>query len=135
LHLGQMFLDEQSARPAAACSRLASRLAPGEARVEKLASRLAEEAPEAAAAPEEEVLFELEATGVPAQMSAEMAICLLMCASDAARTGDTHRAAAFTVRARGLVGDEAARALIQLINESDAELAQEKAAGAGTEGA
>lgn len=129
-NLGQALLDDGNAAAAVGCERLARRLAPAEPRVERLGERLRKEAPDQAEAGDEAVLGALELAGVPAQPSAEIAICLLMCASDAARAGDAPRATEFTVRARGLVGDEAARALIQLINESDAELAREKAAGA-----
>lgn len=129
-NLGQALLDDGNAAAAAGSARLARRLAASEPRVGRLEERLQKEAPQEAAADDETVLGALELAGVPAQPSAEIAICLLMCASDAARANEVSRATEFTVRARGLVGDEAARALIQLINESDAELAREKAAGA-----
>ncbi len=48
--------------------------------------------------------------------------------------GDRDEAARLTVRARGLVGEDACRALVQLIRESDAELAREQGAGAPAEG-
>ena len=92
------------------------------------------ERPEAAEASDEEAAAELAAQGVDASPSADVAICLLMCASDAAQAGDRDEAARLTVRARGLVGEDACRALVQLIRESDAELAREQGAGAPAEG-
>ena len=135
-NLGQMFLDEGNPMAAAGAGRLAERLAPAEARVGKLSERLAAEAADAVAASDDAVFGELSLQGIPTAPSAEVAICLLMCASDAARAGDTAQATDFTVRARNLVGDAPARALIQLIHESDAELAREKSSdpGAGSEG-
>ena len=48
-----------------------------------------------------------------------------MCATDAAQEGDRNEATRYTLRARDLVGEDAAKALIQLIRETDAELAAE----------
>ena len=67
----------------------------------------------------------LEAEGLPDGANAEVAICLLMCASDAAVTGDRYLATELTVRARDLVGEPAAMALLQLIREGDKELTEE----------
>ena len=67
----------------------------------------------------------LEAEGLPDGANAEVAICLLMCASDAAATGDRYLATELTVRARDLVGEPAAMALLQLIREGDKELTEE----------
>ena len=47
-----------------------------------------------------------------------------MCATDAAAEGDRNTATNLTVRARDLVGDEACKALIKLMRESDAEMAE-----------
>lgn len=126
-NLGQFFLDNHNALAASGCARVASRLAPHDGRVEALAGRLAAERPEAAEASDEEAASELASQGVDATPSADMAVCLLMCASDAAAAGDRNEATRLTVRARGLIGDEACRALVKLIRESDAELARERA--------
>jgi tetratricopeptide (TPR) repeat protein len=58
--------------------------------------------------------------GLPDGANAEIAICLLMCASDAAGLGDTNLATTLTVRARDLVGEDAAMTLLQLIRADDA---------------
>jgi hypothetical protein len=48
-----------------------------------------------------------------------------MCATDAAAVGDRHLATELTVRARDLVGEPAAMALIKLIREGDKELREQ----------
>ncbi|MCH3943825.1 MAG: hypothetical protein LKE37_09310 [Atopobiaceae bacterium] len=60
--------------------------------------------------------------GLPDGANAEIAICLLMCATDAADAGDRGLATNLTMRARDLVGTNAAAALVQLIREGDEDL-------------
>ena len=67
--------------------------------------------------------------GLPDGANAEVAICLLMCAQDAAAAGERDVATNLTLRARDLVGEPAAMTLLQLIRDTDAEMAQEAAAG------
>lgn len=62
----------------------------------------------------------LAAEGLPDGANAEIAICLLMCASDAASAGERDLAATLTLRARDLVGEPAAMALLDLIRSSEA---------------
>ncbi len=57
----------------------------------------------------------LEAEGLPDAANAEIAVCLLMCAGDAAAAGQRDVATSLTVRARDLVGEKAAMALLELI--------------------
>ena len=57
--------------------------------------------------------------GLPNGANAEVAVCLLMCASDAAAAGARPLATELTLRARDLVGEPAAMALLQLIREAD----------------
>ena len=59
--------------------------------------------------------------GIPEGANAEIAVCMLMCASDAARTGHRDLATNLTVRACDLVGAPAATALIEMIHAADAE--------------
>lgn len=61
----------------------------------------------------------LAAEGLPDGANAEIAICLLMCAGDAAALGDRNTATVLTLRARDLVGEKAAMALLQLIHQDD----------------
>ena len=64
----------------------------------------------------------LAAEGLPDGANAEIAVCLLMCAGDAAQAGARDVAATLTLRARDLVGEPAAKALLELIRETDASL-------------
>ena len=63
----------------------------------------------------------LEAEGLPRGASAEIAACLLICASNAARAGQKHDATAYTLRARDLVGEPAAMSLLRAIQAAEAE--------------
>lgn len=63
----------------------------------------------------------LEAEGLPCGANTEMAACLLICATNAAAAGDRNEAAAFTLRARDLVGEPAAKALLELIHNAEEE--------------
>lgn len=66
----------------------------------------------------------LGAEGLPFGANAEIAVCLLMCATDAAEVGERGLATRLTVRARDLVGEDAAMSLLGLIRETDREMSQ-----------
>ena len=134
-NLGQHFLGADNPLAASGCLRLARGLAPDDPRVTRLAGRIDAEHPEIASEPDSLAVNELANQGIETNANAEVAICLLMCASDAAAAGDRDQAARYTVRARDLIGRDAAAALIRLIHESDAELAGERAASADAGGA
>lgn len=55
--------------------------------------------------------------GLEPGANAEVAICLIMCAADAAELGDRYAATELTLRARDLVGEQQAMALLALIRE------------------
>lgn len=129
--LGQFFLNREEPLLAAGYARRAAAFAPREEATRALLERLMQEAPDAAEASDEETARALGEQGLSAEPNAEIAICLLMCATDAARAGDRDAATRYTLRARDLVGEDACSALIRLIRESDAELASEREAGAG----
>ena len=57
----------------------------------------------------------LAAEGLEPGANAEVAICLIMCAADAAELGDRYTATELTLRARDLVGEKQAMALLALI--------------------
>ena len=57
----------------------------------------------------------LSEEGLPDGANAEIAICLLMCATDVADAGQRGLATQLTLRARDLVGEDAAMTLLQLI--------------------
>ena len=120
-NLGQLFIDQDNAVAASGCARLAVRLAPADARTVALMDRLAKEHPEVAKDSDDHVMGELSIQGIPTSPSADVAICLLICASDAAMAGDRARAAEYTARANGLFGKEACSALIKMIREADNE--------------
>lgn len=120
-NLGQLFIDQDNAVAASGCARLAVRLAPADARTVALMDRLAKEHPEVAKDSDDHVLGELSIQGIPTSPSADVAICLLICASDAAAAGDRALAAEYTARANGLIGKEACSALIKMIHEADNE--------------
>ena len=120
-NLGQLFIDQDNAVAASGCARLAVRLAPADARTVALMDRLAKEHPEVAKDSDDHVMGELSIQGIPTSPSADVAICLLICASDAAMAGDRARAAEYTSRANGLIGKEACSALIKMIREADNE--------------
>lgn len=120
-NLGQLFIDQDNAVAASGCARLAVRLAPADARTVALMDRLAKEHPEVAKDFDDHVLGELSIQGIPTSPSADVAICLLICASDAATAGDRAQAAEYTARANGLIGKEACSALIKMIREADNE--------------
>lgn len=120
-NLGQLFIDQDNAVAASGCARLAVRLAPADARTVALMDRLAKEHPEVAKDSDDHVLGELSIQGIPTSPSADVAICLLICASDAATAGDRTQAAEYTARANGLIGKEACSALIKMIRETDNE--------------
>ena len=60
----------------------------------------------------------LAAEGLPAGANADIAVCLLTCATDAAADGDRNTAATLTLRARDLVGEPACKALLELIRSA-----------------
>lgn len=120
-NLGQLFIDQDNAVAASGCARLAVRLAPADARTVALMDRLAKEHPEVAKDSDDHALGELSIQGIPTSPSADVAICLLICASDAAAAGDRAQAAEYTARANGLIGKEACSALIKMIREADSE--------------
>lgn len=120
-NLGQLFIDQDNAVAASGCARLAVRLAPADARTVALMDRLAKEHPEVAKDSDDHVMGELSIQGIPTSPSADVAICLLICASDAVMAGDRARAAEYTARANGLIGKEACSALIKMIREADNE--------------
>ncbi len=66
----------------------------------------------------------LQEEGLPFGANAEIAVCLLMCATDAAAEGQRDVATTMTIRARDLVGEEAVKTLLGLIRDADAELGE-----------
>ncbi len=118
-NMGMYFLEAGNSLAAAGCARRALELGPREQRVMRLAQAISERDAAWDEVPD-------------AEPNAEIAICLVMCATDAAAEGDADEATRLTLRARDLVGADAAKALVALVRESDAELERERdAAGEG----
>ena len=131
-NMGMYFLEAGNSLAAAGCARRALELGPREQRVMRLAQAISERDAAWDEVPDAEAAAEMERQGVPASPNAEIAICLVMCATDAAAEGDADEATRLTLRARDLVGADAAKALVALVRESDAELERERdAAGEG----
>ena len=121
LNFSGWFASEGKSRTAAAALRAARTLDVRDSSVEATLEQAAgtERDPNLVTDAETEEL--LGAEGLPAGANADIAVCLLMCASDAARAGDRNTATTLTVRARDLVGEPAAKALLALIRETDDE--------------
>ncbi len=92
--LGQYFLEPETENISAAvgCARLALRLAPNDAHTTRLLNKIHTTYPDAADESDDHVMGELALQGVPTSPSAEIAICLIMCATDAASDGDKQEA-------------------------------------------
>lgn len=124
-NLGNLYLSEGSLAVAVGCAQASKRFGEAPA-LDEFERRLGEQGADAARIEPAEAAAALAAEGLPEGANAEIAVCLLMCASDAARAGERDEATRLAVRAHDLVGEEAAMALMKLINDSDAELAAEK---------
>lgn len=114
------FEHSGNTQAAAACLHAAQKL---DVRDSSLAAALdqARETPcDPAGITDDEAREALAAEGLPDGANAEVAICLLMCAGDAAQLGQRDVATELTLRARDLVGEKAAMALLGLIREGDA---------------
>ena len=127
-NLGQFFLSGENLPAAEGCRRAAIRACDSDSAATALAAQLDKEHPELAELTDESVNNALAEHGLGTGANAEIAICLLMCATDAALEGDRNEATRLTLLARDLVGAPACEALIRLIRESDEELARERGA-------
>lgn len=117
LNFAGWFAEQGKPRVAAAALRAARNL---DVRDERLDAQLGlaagtERDPDSVSDDEAEQL--LGAEGIEYGANAEVAICLLMCAADAAAAGDEYTATRLTLRARDLVGERNAMALLALIRE------------------
>ena len=115
----EYFLVTEKPRTAAAALRAARRFNVSDQTLEAALDQAsgAEHDPDLVS--DEEATELLAAEGLPDAANAEIAICLLMCAADAAAAGQRNLATDLTVRARDLVGEDAAMALLALIREGE----------------
>lgn len=113
------FEETDRPRTAAACLKSAQNFQVADATLEKLADAAAGTEGDPEILTRQEAAELVEAEGLPDGANAEIAVCLLMCATDAADAGDRNLAASLTVRARDLVGAEACALLVDVIRASD----------------
>lgn len=115
------FQTSDQPRVAAAALRMARRIDADDAALAPMLDQAAGTEADPDSLSDQEASELLAAEGLPDAANAEVAICLLMCAGDAAAAGERNVATNLTIRARDLVGEQAAMALLQLINEEGGE--------------
>ena len=115
------FLAAENPRAAAACLRVARRIDASDRALAALLEQAAGTDADPDALTDDEATEVLSAEGLPDGANAEIAVCLLMCAGDAAELGQRDVATNLTLRARDLVGEQAAMALLSLIHDEDAQ--------------
>lgn len=130
-NFSEYFLAQEKPRVAAAALRAARNFGMEDSSFEQALDQARGTDHDPDAVSDDEARDLLAEEGLPDGANAEIAICLLMCASDAARAGQRDLATNLTVRARDLVGEEASMALLKLIRDSDEEAAQEAGEDAG----
>lgn len=127
-NFSEYFLVQQKPRTAAAALRAGRRLGVRERALDQALDQAAGTTHDPDLVGDDEARDLLAQEGLPDGANAEIAICLLMCATDAAQAGQQDVATNLTVRARDLVGEEASMALLRLIRQSDADLAADQGA-------
>ena len=115
------FMDMGADSAAAAALRCARRLDWPDVVLEDLLERAKGTRADPDSLSDEQASSVLAENGLPDGANAEVALCMLMCATDSAASGDRTLATALTVRARDLVGAPAVKALLELIRSTDAE--------------
>ena len=129
-NFSEYFLVQQKPRTAAAALRAGRRLGVRERALDQALDQAAGTTHDPDLVGDDGARDLLAQEGLPDGANAEIAICLLMCATDAAQAGQQDVATNLTVRARDLVGEDASMALLRLIRQSDEDLA----AGQGAPG-
>lgn len=134
-NFSEYFAAEKKPKAQAAALRAARRLDMGDD--EKLTDMLTEAKgtdhdPDSVDDQQTEELLGKE--GIPAGANADIAVCLLMCASDVAQMGDKNLATELTIRARDLIGTKNCEALLDLIHANDKEWKEGEARGKAKEG-
>ena len=127
-NFSEYFLVQQKPRTAAAALRAGRRLGVRERALDQALDQAAGTTHDPDLVGDDEARDLLAQEGLPDGANAEIAICLLMCATDAAQAGQQDVATNLTVRARDLVGEDASMALLRLIRQSDEDLAADQGA-------
>ena len=113
------FMDTGADSAAAAALRCARRLEWQDTVLENLLGRVKGTPADPDSLADEQASGVLAEQGLPDGANAEIALTMLMCATDAAAVGQRELAASLTVRARDLVGAPAVKALLELIRDAD----------------
>ncbi len=121
LNFAEYFRAAENPQAAAACLHVAARIDAQDSALAALLDQARGTDFDPAGLTDERASELLAAEGLPDGANAEIAVCLLMCASDAAALGQRDVATNLTIRARDLVGEKAAMALLQLIRSDDEE--------------
>jgi tetratricopeptide (TPR) repeat protein len=121
VNFAEYFVAAEMPRVAAAALRVARRIDESDSSLGAALEHAAGTEADPDTLTDEEATQLLEAEGLPDGANAEVAICLLMCASDAAAMGQRDVATNLTLRARDLVGEKAAMTLLALIHDGDKE--------------
>lgn len=116
VNFAQYFMAAEQPRVAAAALRVARDLDARDSALAALLEHVAGTDASPDTVTDDEAAELLQAEGLPEGANAEIAVCLLMCASDAAAMGQRDVATNLTIRARDLVGEQAAMALLELIH-------------------
>ena len=119
VNFASYFLAAENPRAAAACLRVARNIDASDQALAALLQQVAGTDGDPDVLSDDEAAEALSAEGLPEGANAEIAVCLLMCAGDAAELGQRDVATNLTIRARDLVGEQAAMALLALIHDED----------------
>ena len=119
VNFASYFLAAENPRAAAACLRVARSIDAPDQALAALLQQVAGTDGDPDTLSDDEAAEALSAEGLPEGANAEIAVCLLMCAGDAAELGQRDVATNLTIRARDLVGEQAAMALLALIHDED----------------
>jgi tetratricopeptide (TPR) repeat protein len=121
LNFAAYFQAAENPRAAAACLHVAQRIDPTDQALQAALEHASGTEADPANVTDDQAEELLAAEGLPEGANAEIAVCLLMWAGDAAALGDRNLATGLTLRARDLVGEKAAMALLELIRSDDEE--------------
>lgn len=113
------FMDTGADSAAAAALRCARRLDWQDNVLDDLLERVKGTPADPDSISDEQASSIMAENGLPDGANAEVALCMLMCATDAAKDDDRTLATKLTVRARDLVGAPAVKALLELIRDAD----------------
>lgn len=119
LNFAEYFQAADNPRAAAACLQAARRIDEDDRALAALLQHASGTKADPVGMGDEEASQLLAAEGLPDGANADIAVCLLMCAQDAAAMGQRDVATNLTVRARDLVGEKAAMALLGLIRDEE----------------